>query len=137
MSNKKEKAPKLIFIVEDNAVYAKSLEIYLRTKFEGIEVKIFPVGELAIDNLHLKPEFIVMDYFLNSKFYDAEDGVSILNVIREKEPNVQIIVLSSEQDESTIQKVRDTGCLFLHKDNEAYEKVRNLISLQLIQMNRE
>ena len=137
MSNKKEKQPRLIFIVEDNAVYAKSLEIFLRTKFEGIEVKIFPVGELAVDNLHLKPEFIVMDYFLNSKYYDAEDGVSILNVIREKQPNIQIIVLSSEEDESTIKKVHDTGCLFLHKDSEAYEKVRNLISLQLIQMNRE
>jgi two-component system, OmpR family, response regulator len=137
MFNKVVKPPKLIFIVEDNAVYAKSLEIYLRTKFEGIDVKIFPVGELAVDNLHLKPEFIVMDYFLNSKFYDAEDGVSIIKVIRDKDPNVQIIVLSSEEDEKTIQKIHDAGCLYLHKNAEAYEKVRNLISLQLIQMNRE
>lgn len=135
-NNKAEKTPKLIFIVEDNAVYAKSLDIYLRTKFEGIEVKIYQVGELAIDNLHLKPEFIIMDYFLNSKFYDAENGVSILRAIREKDPNVQIIVLSSEQDEKTIEEIRETGCLYIHKNAEAYEKVRNLISLQFIQLNK-
>jgi two-component system, OmpR family, response regulator len=136
MFNKVVKPPKLIFIVEDNAVYAKSLEIYLRTKFDDIDVRIFQVGELAIDNLNLKPEFIIVDYFLNSKFYDAENGVSILKEIKEKDPNVQIIVLSSEQDEKLIQSIRDTGCLYIHKNAEAFEKVRNLLSLQFIQLNK-
>jgi DNA-binding NarL/FixJ family response regulator len=136
MFDKPNKSPKLIFIVEDNAVYAKSLDIYLRTKFEGIEVKIFQVGELAIDSLSLKPEFIIIDYFLNSKFYDAEDGVTILQEIKKRNPNVQVIILSSEQDEKVVDKIKETGCLYIHKDAEAFEKVRNLISLQFIQFNK-
>jgi len=128
MFGTKKKSPKLIFIVEDNAMYAKSLEIFLKSKFEGIEVKIFPVGELCIDNLHLDPDYIIMDYFLNSKYFDAEDGLSVLKEIKTKNPKSKVIILSSQQDVKVALAVKDTGSMYVIKNDEAFENIQNIIS---------
>jgi len=128
MFGQKNKSPKLIFIVEDNVVYAKSLEFFLKSKFEGIEIKTFPVGELCIDNLHLKPDYIIMDYFLNTKYFDAEDGLSIMKEIKSKDPKVKILVLSAQQDVKIALAVKDSGSMYLMKNEEAFENIRNLIS---------
>jgi len=127
MFRSKNKSPKCIFIVEDNAVYAKSLELFLKSKISGVEVKIFPVGELAIDNLNQKPDLIIMDYFLNSKYFDAEDGLSILKEIKSKAPNIRIIVLSSQQDMKVALAVKDSGSMYLIKNDEAFENIRKII----------
>lgn len=123
-----KKSPKLIFIVEDNAVYARSLEFFLKSKFEGVEVKTFPVGELALDSIHMKPDYIVMDYFLNSRYFDAEDGLSILKGIKEKDPKVKIIVLSSQQDVKVALAVKDQGSMYVIKNEEAFENILRLMS---------
>jgi two-component system OmpR family response regulator len=128
MFSQKKKSPKLIFVVEDNPVYAKSLEFFLKSKFDGVDVKTFPVGELCVDNLHLKPDFIIMDYFLNSKYFDAEDGLSILKAIKAKDPNAKTIVLSSQQDVKVALSVKDAGSMYLIKNDDAFENILSLIS---------
>lgn len=127
MFGSKNKGPKLIFIVEDNAVYAKSLEVFLKSKIEGVEVKIYPVGELCIDNLHLKPDVIIMDYFLNAKYYDAENGLSILKEIKLKDSKVRTIVLSAQNDSKVVLDVSDNGGLYLVKNDNAFQEILDLI----------
>lgn len=126
MFGKKDKS-KLIFVVEDNTLYAKSLEVFLRTKFENIEVKLFPVGELALDNLHMKPDFIVIDYFLDSQYDDAEDGFSILIDIKAKDPKAKVIILSAQQDIKVALAIKDSGSMYVVKDQDAFENIAALI----------
>ncbi|PBQ32830.1 response regulator [Sphingobacteriaceae bacterium] len=118
---------KLIFVVEDNTLYAKSLEVFLKTKFENIEVKLFPVGELALDNLHMKPDYIVVDYFLNGQYDDAEDGFSILIDIKTKDPKAKVILLSAQQDIKIALAVKDSGSMYVVKDDDAFENIAALI----------
>lgn len=128
MFSQKNKSPKLIFIVEDNVMYSKSLEFFLKSKFEGVEIKTFPVGELCIDNLHLKPDYIIMDYFLNTKYFDAEDGLTILKEIKAKDTKVRVIVLSAQQDVKVALAVKDLGSMYLMKNDEAFENIKNLMA---------
>lgn len=123
----KSKQPRLIFIVEDNTVYAKTLESFLKARIGNLDVKIFPVGELCIDNLHLKPDVIIMDYFLNTKYYDAENGLSILKQIRQNDQEVRTIVLSAQNDASVVLEVSDTGSLYLVKNENAFQEILDLI----------
>jgi DNA-binding NarL/FixJ family response regulator len=124
---------KLIFIVEDNAVYAKSLEFYLKSRFDGLDIRIFPVGELCMDNLHLNPYLIIMDYELNSRFFDAENGLAILQEIKQKDKKRPIVVLSGQDDPKVAEDVRGTGCYYVDKnDIEAFKKIENHISLMAI-----
>ena len=74
--------PKLIFIVEDNTIYAKSLQYFLEDRLHQPEIRLFSQGESCIENLHFNPDFIIMDYFLNSREYNALNG---LKTIRRKE----------------------------------------------------
>ena len=44
-----------VFLVEDNNIYAKSLQGFLLTHFPDIKIKLFPVGETCLMKMHLKP----------------------------------------------------------------------------------
>src|SRR5438128_1860200 len=132
MSDTAGQKKRLIFIIEDNAVYAKSLELYLRTRFEDVEVTTFPVGELCLDNLHLNPDLIVTDYELNTRFFDAENGISILKEIKSRNPKLDVLVLTSKTDEELIHEVKETGCIYLEKNSEAFKKIENLFSMLVL-----
>ena len=74
---------KTIFIVEDNDVYAKSLQGFLKTRFPHINnIKIFPFGEACLMELYQNPTVIIMDHLLNSKNADAATGLSITKKIK-------------------------------------------------------
>lgn len=132
MPDTRNKLPRLIFIVEDNAMYAKSLEFFLKSRFEGVEINIFPVGELCVDNLDKNPDLIVMDYELNTRYYDAENGVSILKEIKSQKPKTEVVVLSSRQEESLVQEIKDSGSIYFNKNEQAFKNIENHISILVI-----
>ena len=126
---KKQKSLGLIFIVEDNELYAKALEFFLKEKFPNTEIKCFPVGELCTDQLHLNPDLIIMDYFLNSKYYDAVDGLEIIRQIKSKKPNSNIVLLSEQNKIDVIVNVeKEIGRNnYITKDKEAFKNIELII----------
>jgi DNA-binding NarL/FixJ family response regulator len=122
------KTPKLIFIAEDNAVYAKTLQTFLKKKFPETETIIYPVGELVIDNLNRKPDVVIMDYFLNSKYYDAADGLAVVKEIKGSHSDTHIIVLSAQQDIEVALTLKELGCHYLVKNNDSFAKIEEHIA---------
>jgi ActR/RegA family two-component response regulator len=119
----------IIFIVEDNAMYAKTLEASIKSNFPEVkQVKIFPVGETCLLDLHRNPDLIIIDYFLDSKYEDAETGLEIIKQIRAEKPMVQIIVLSSQSEiDVVVELVKKYNCSYFKKDDEAFDKVADII----------
>lgn len=119
----------IIFIVEDNPVYAKMLEVFIKSNFpETKEVKIFPVGEVCLMELDRNPDVIIIDYFLDTKYYDAETGLEIIKKIRARKPEVHIIVLSSQKDiDVVVEVVKTHNCSYINKDKEAFSRVEEII----------
>jgi len=126
MTNKK---PKRVFIVEDNTIYAKTLQKHLENTLPaGSVIDIFQVGELAIDKLHLNPDFIIMDYMLNSKFHDAADGLAMIDEVRKVNKTVKIIVLSAQEKlEIAVKAMEQSGGQYIIKNDEAFKKVEEYI----------
>jgi len=91
---KKEKK-KIIFLVDDDALYLKSLEIDL---LQCPEYKVIPfaTGELCIENLSLKPDIVVLDYHLDGIDKNAINGLETLDKIKNENQNIQVIMLSSQ-----------------------------------------
>src|ERR1700740_2596736 len=108
----------IVFIVEDNAAYAKVIENFIKTNFSSIdEVKKFPVGETCLMELDRNPDVIIMDYYLDSKYEDAETGLETVKKIRAQNPNVNIIVLSAQKDlDITLEAVSKYHCTYIKKD---------------------
>jgi DNA-binding NarL/FixJ family response regulator len=119
---------KIIFIVEDNAVYAKSLQEFLTTHFPGIKIKCFSIGETCLAELHRNPNIVIMDYYLNSKFEGAQNGLEIIKHIKTQNPQTNIIVLSAQEDFNVVlDAIKQYSCFYVQKDKDAFRNVEHLI----------
>jgi len=120
---------KIIFIVEDNEVYAKSLQSYLQNRFTDInEIKIFRIGEMCLMELDRNPDIVIMDYFLNTKYEDAHSGLDIIKRIKTQKPQTNIIMLSMQKNISVIlEAIKCYDCIYVQKDLDAFMKIEQTI----------
>lgn len=128
--SKEQEKTGVVFIVEDNKPYAETLKVFLDAEVPAVkELKIFPVGETCLLELKKNPDIIIIDYFLDSKYYDAETGLEIIKQIRTEKPEVNIIVLSSQEDiDVVLEMVKKYNCSYVKKDAEAFEKVGEIVT---------
>lgn len=122
---------KLVFIVEDNEVYAKSLQMFLQTRFSEItEVSIFKIGEACMFEIHRDPDIVIMDYFLNSKYTEANNGLEIIKRIKALKPQTNIIVLSAQEEfDVVIEAIKLYDCNYVQKEQNAFDKVEHIVDL--------
>jgi len=121
---------KIIFIVEDNEVYAKTLQSFIVERFPNTtEVKIFGIGEMLLMELLRNPCIVIMDYFLNSKFNEAHNGMEIIEQIKTQKPQTNIIVLSNQTDSKIVlDAITLFDCTYVQKDHEAFNKIEQAIT---------
>lgn len=84
-----------IFLVDDDAVFLKSLEIEFIQHTDFI-VETFSTGELCIANLSKKPDLIILDYHLDGIDPNAINGIETLDKIKEYNSKIPVIMLSSQ-----------------------------------------
>jgi DNA-binding response OmpR family regulator len=119
---------KIIFIVEDNRVYAKTLTGFLSTRFSGIRICTFYDGETCLKELYRKPSIIIMDYLLNTSHVDAATGFSIIEKIKSESPDSNIILLSAKTElDIFVKAISVYGCTYLRKDEQPFNKVEQFI----------
>ena len=120
---------KNVFIVEDNELYAKSLQSFLYSQFPKLKtVKKFRIGELCLLELDQKPEIVVLDFMLNSKYAEANNGLDIIREIKRELPETDVIVLSSLPATSTsILSVKKYYSSYVCKNDVAFENLKALM----------
>lgn len=108
---------KLIFFVDDDKMMLNLMEYTFKCR-EGFEVKSYFSGEECIENLHLKPHLIVLDYYLGSDGENTMSGFDTLRRINDINENIPVIILSRERDRNTIEKFIKEGAMkYVTKDN--------------------
>ena len=124
--------PIRIFAVEDDPVYTKFLA-YVFDLNPELEVSYFDNGKSCIDALHQLPDIIALDYSLPDM-----SGDEVLKSIRQTDPNIQVIIVSGQEDISTavdllklgaydyIAKNEDTKDRLIMSINNASKKVNLL-----------
>lgn len=91
---KKDKK-RMIFLVDDDALYLKSLELEFMDCPE-YKVMAFATGELCVENLKFKPEIVVLDYLLDGVDKTAMNGLKTLDKIKAFNEHIQVIMLSAQ-----------------------------------------
>lgn len=119
-----------IFIVEDNEVYAKALQTFIQNRFPNIkEIKIFRIGEMCLLELHRNPTIVIMDYFLNSKYAAANNGLEIIKRIKSVKPKTEIILLSIQKNVNVVLlAINRYDCIYIQKNNMAFGNIENFIN---------
>jgi DNA-binding NtrC family response regulator len=85
----------LLFLVDDDALFLKSLEIEFGQN-TGSVVKTFATGEACLKNISQNPDIIILDYYLNGVDKNAIDGLETLDRIKKISPHIPVIMLSSQ-----------------------------------------
>jgi two-component system, OmpR family, response regulator len=85
----------LLFLVDDDALFLKSLEIEFSQTTES-DIRIFSTGEQCIESLSDHPDIIILDYYLNSIDENAINGLETLDKIKVINPEIPVIILSSQ-----------------------------------------
>jgi DNA-binding NtrC family response regulator len=113
-----------IFIVEDEPMYRKMVKYTMELNPDH-EVYVFENGQDCIDNLHLKPTVISIDYSLPDM-----NGEELLKKIHHFDKRIRVIVLSGQKDISTaIDLLKQGASDYLTKDNETQERLINSVNL--------
>ncbi len=113
-----------IFIVEDDKFYANVIRHALESK-NYMNVKVFTSGEECLENLHLNPEIILLDYRLGD---DRMDGLEVLKTIRKSDSDVQIIFLTAvDKLEVATNTIKAGAYDYVVKSEAAVERIRNII----------
>lgn len=84
-----------LFLVDDDAVLLKSLEIDFLQRVD-FEVHTFATGELCISNLSQQPDIIILDYHLDGIDREAMDGIQTLDKIKAFNAEIPVVMLSSQ-----------------------------------------
>jgi two-component system OmpR family response regulator len=84
-----------LFLVDDDALFLKSLEIEFR-QHSDYSVQVFATGELCLENLSLRPDVIILDYHLNGVDKTAMNGIETLDRIKAFDADVPVMMLSSQ-----------------------------------------
>jgi len=119
--------PKKIFVVDDDPMLTLALEDYLTRKVPH-QVTVFDTGEACLNNLSVKPDVIILDYYLNSVHKEAANGMEILQAIKKESPDSHVIMLSSQERYGVAMQTLIKGAeQYVIKDESAFEKIATMI----------
>lgn len=117
-----------IFLVDDEPIQNEMLKDYLSERFL-YDIRIFDNGEEALENMHLNPEIVVLDYHLNAHKRDAKNGVDILREIKDRYPNTQVIILSGQDKlEVAVDSMKYGAYDYVVKGEAAFSRTENVLN---------
>lgn len=113
-----------IYIVEDSDLYAYFLNESLK-EYGNFNISTFENPEKCIQCLDDKPNMIILDY----SFEKGMNGKDAYYTIRERHPEVPVVVLSAQQDVQVAADLVQAGVYeYIEKrDQELFTKLRNVI----------
>lgn len=118
----------IIFLVDDDAVFLKSLEIEFRQKGDFI-VETFASGEACLDSLSQNPDLIILDYQLDGIEKNAMNGIETLDKIKAIQPETPVVMLSGQDKiEVAINCMHHKAFDYVVKSETSFFRLQKIIS---------
>jgi two-component system OmpR family response regulator len=120
-------AKKLLFIVDDDALFLSTLRVEFQQNSE-FTVETFLTGEHCIENLSMNPSLVILDYHLDGVQEKAMNGVQTLDKIRAFNPLIPVVILSSQDKiEVAINCMRHKAFDYIVKSETAVMRLHKII----------
>ncbi|MFT5877529.1 MAG: DNA-binding NtrC family response regulator [Dokdonia sp.] len=111
-----------IFIVEDNRFYGMLLKSEIEKSFQG-DIEIFPTGEMFLNNLYRNPDIVILDHHLGTM-----NGVGLLKQVKEAHPQLEIILLSSQESMNVaVHSLKYGAYEYVEKNKYTFPRISFLI----------
>ena len=128
-----------IFLVDDDVLYLKLLEIELQQQ-GGYAIETYLTGELCVEHLSRNPSVIILDYHLDGINKNAMNGIETLDKIKEAKPAMNVVILSSQDKiDVAIECMHHNAFDYVVKSETAFIRLKKVIATSLLhqKMQRE
>lgn len=117
-----------LFLVDDDTVFLKSLEIEFLQHADFI-IETFTTGELCMENLSHGPDVIILDYHLDGTDKNAINGLESLDKIKTFNPDIPVVMLSSQDKiEVAINCMHHRAFDYVVKSETAFVRLQKIIT---------
>jgi hypothetical protein len=117
-----------LFLVDDDAVYLKLLEIEFM-QYADFAIETYATGELCLKSLSHYPDVIILDYHLDGIVKNAINGLETLRKIKEINPDIPVIMLSSQDKiEVAINCMHNRAFDYVVKSETTFIRLRKIIT---------
>ncbi len=117
-----------IFLVDDDAVFLKSLEIDFLANAD-FEIETYSTGELCLENLSHNPDVIILDYHLDGIVKNAMNGMDTLDRIKSFNPDIPVVMLSSQDKiDVAINCMHHRAFDYVVKSETAFVRLKKIIT---------
>ena len=127
---------KLVFIVEDNPVDQKVLELHFKQTLGDYAVKTFSNPDDMLSRLHEKPFAIVLDHFFGDQ--SEKTGLHYLRELRKRHSTVPVVYYTTLDDQSVRKEVMQLGIeQYIIKDSASLVRLRTALDALLAKKSKK
>jgi len=117
-----------LFLVDDDAVFLKSLEIEFLNHAD-FTIETFSTGEQCLEHLSQHPDVIILDYHLDGINKKAINGLQTLDKIKSFDQDIPVIMLSSQDKIAVaIECMHHRAFDYVVKSETAFFRLQKIIS---------
>lgn len=119
---------KLVFVVEDNPVQQKMLQVHFEEMLGEYSVRTFSNPGEMLSHLSEKPFAVVLDHFFDDK--GGKTGLDYLKDIRKRYQKIPVIYYTTLDDENIRKEVMATGAeQYIIKDSASLVRLRTALDV--------
>jgi two-component system OmpR family response regulator len=117
-----------LFLVDDDALFLKSLEIEF-LQHADFTIETFATGELCMEHLSHNPDVIILDYHLDGIDKNAMNGMETLDKIKVYNPDIPVVMLSSQDNiDVAINCMHHRAFDYVVKSETAFMRLQKIIT---------
>jgi len=117
-----------IFLVDDDAVFLKALEIEF-LQHADFAIETFSTGEICMEHLSHNPDIIILDYQLDGIVEGAMNGIETLDKIKAFNQDIPVIMLSSQDKiDVAINCMHHRAFDYVVKSETAFVRLQKIIT---------
>ncbi|MEX1241811.1 MAG: response regulator [Cyclobacteriaceae bacterium] len=117
-----------LFLVDDDVVFLKSLEIEF-LEHGDFNIETYVSGELCISNLSNGPDIIILDYLLDGVDKNSMNGIETLDKIKLINEAVPVVILSAQDKiEVAVDCMHHKAFDYVVKSETAFMRLQKIIS---------
>ncbi|MFM7216912.1 MAG: response regulator [Bacteroidota bacterium] len=121
-----------IAIVEDDRHMTEMLSDFISSKYPSAQIEVFKSGEEALSDLSTRPDLVILDYHLDSMNPTAMNGLQILEKLKERYKDIQVVFLSAQESTEIAANTVKYGAFdYILKNQQAFHRLevvfRNLL----------
>ena len=128
-----------IFVADDDSKHLLLLKEHLVKHLPySLNVQTFTSGEEMLNSLDKNPDIIILDYYFDGAGAGASDGVEILKKIRNKRPEIPVVMMSHQDKIEVAVTCYDYGAKdYIIKNETAYGRAQIVVRNIIHELKRE